>query len=421
MKLIGLALALLLQAAAPPPASQPEDCAVGSYSLDAGGFVDIAPSNGQLRWRRPDGTTGALAETRGQWTSTLGWTKRPDGIAVSFDCARGTLMFDGRRGKRIRFDVIETRFQVDGASLAGRLVMPHGKGEVPVVVLVHGAERASARDSYELQRMFPAAGIGAFVYDKRGTGGSDGQYTHDYATLATDAIAALREARRLAGGRASRIGYQAGSQGGWVAPLAARIEPVDFVIVSFGLAVSPAAGERELVKDELARAGFGPDAAAKAMEINAAVEAVIDSNFQGGYDRLAEVRARFGGEPWFKHVRGSFIGILLGMSEQQLRRDGPAIAPNISLYYDPMPVLGNLGTPQLWALGADDVVAPPGETARRLVALKGSGRPITTAIFAGADHGMYLYEVAADGERVSTRAPEGYFPMMRDFIFKQPK
>jgi len=201
-----------------------------------------------------------------------------------------------------------------------------------------------------------------------------------------------------------------------VAPLAARIEPVDFVIASFGLAVSPAAAERELVANELAAAGFGSDATAKAMEINAAVEAIIDSNFQGGFDRLADVRARFGGEPWFKHVRGSFIGTLLGMSEEQLRREGPALAPSISLYYDPMPVLRNLYTPQLWILGSDDMVAPPGQTSRRLAALKRLGRPITAAIFAGAEHGMYRYEIAPDGSRVSTRAPDGYFPMMRDFI-----
>src|SRR5690606_29602628 len=83
-------------------------------------------------------------------------------------------------------------------------------------------------------------------------------YTHDYLVLATDAIAATREARRLAGARAASIGYQAGSQGGWVAPLAARIEPVDFVVVSFGLAVSPLEEDRAAVVLDMERHGFGP-------------------------------------------------------------------------------------------------------------------------------------------------------------------
>src|SRR5690606_38233641 len=122
-------------------------------------------------------------------------------------------------GMRLRFDTTETSFEVAGATIAGRLVLPEGQGAVPIVVLVHGAERDSARDYYTLQRLFPSAGIGAFVYDKRGTGGSSGRYTQNFLTLANDAIAALHEARRLAGTRAGRIGYQAGSQGGWVAPL----------------------------------------------------------------------------------------------------------------------------------------------------------------------------------------------------------
>ena len=42
------------------------------------------------------------------------------------------------------------------------------------VVLVHGAEHDSARKYYFLQRLFPAEGVGVFVYDKRGTGGSPG-------------------------------------------------------------------------------------------------------------------------------------------------------------------------------------------------------------------------------------------------------
>lgn len=413
-----LPFAMLLEAMVQPPVAPDQNCAVGSYALVGGAFIDIAPAEGTgLRWRRPDGTTGALsARPDGSWASTFGWTGRADGADVSFDCAHDALTFNGQRGERIGFDVTDTRFDVDGASLAGRLIMPQGDGPVPVVVLVHGAERTSARNAYALQRMFPAAGIGAFVYDKRGVGGSSGQYTHDYATLAADAIAAVHEARRLGGTRVSRIGYQAGSQGGWVAPLAARIEPVDFIIVSFGLAVSPAAAERELIAADLTRQGFGPDAVSKAVELSQAIEAIIDSNFQTGYERLAEVRARYDSEPWFRHVHGSAAAIILGMSTEQLRREGPALAPNISLYYDPMPVLRTLDTPQLWILGADDVVAPPGETARRLGELERSGRPITTAIFSGAEHGMYRYEVAANGSRVSTRAPEGYFPMMRDFI-----
>jgi uncharacterized protein len=107
--------------------------------------------------------------------------------------------------------------------------MPKGLRPVPIVVLVHGSAQFSARDFYELQRSFPSEGIGVFVYDKLGTGASGGEYSHDYGLLAKDAVAALREAQRLAGSRAGRICYYGTSQGGWVAPLAATMAPVDFV------------------------------------------------------------------------------------------------------------------------------------------------------------------------------------------------
>jgi len=145
-------------------------------------------------------------------------------------------------------------------------------------------------------------------------------------------------------------------------------------------------------------------------------EVLIDSNFQSGYERLAQVRARYASEPWYRYVRGSAVGIILDMPEEKLRREGPALAPNVSLYYDPLPVLRNLDVPQLWILAEDDEVAPSGETEHRLAAFQRSGRPIVAAVFAGADHGMYRYELAADGTRVSTRAPDGYLPMMREFI-----
>ncbi|MEZ5920075.1 MAG: hypothetical protein R3C60_01860 [Parvularculaceae bacterium] len=234
MKAMTLIFGLVLAAFVTPAAS--EECAVGAYRLQGGDVVDIAPSEGEmLRWRRPDGTTGALMRgTSGAWTSSLGWTGRSDGVRVTFDCKHGAIVFGGVHGRRIAFDVSETRFAVEGAMLSGRLIMPHGKEAAPIVVLVHGAERISARETYALQRLLPAAGIGAFVYDKRGTGDSSGRYTHDYLILAVDAVAAMREARRIAGDRAGRIGYQAGSQGGWVAPLAARITLVDFVVVSPG-------------------------------------------------------------------------------------------------------------------------------------------------------------------------------------------
>ena len=71
--------------------------------------------------------------------------------------------------------------------------------------------------------------------------------------------------------------------------------------------------------------------------------------------------------------------------------------------------------PQLWILGSDDLQAPSAETGRRITGLISDGRPVTLAVFPGAEHGMTEFETKADGERVSTRYSQGYFEMMRDF------
>lgn len=417
-----VAITLLLVFAMPGAMARErgDDCRIGSYRLDDGSHVDVGAGNeDHLRWRRQDGITGEL--TRGgndTWTSTLGWTGRADGKQVGFDCDAGRITFAGMPGRRIGLDVVDTTFDGAGVRLAGRLVMPKGDARVPVVVLVHGSEHSSARDSYPLQRQLPAEGVGVFVYDKRGTGGSGGNYTQNYLLLANDAIAAVGEARRLAGARAGRIGYQAGSQGGWVAPLAAKIAPVDFLIVGFGLAVSPLDEDREAIALDLTSRGYGPDAVAKAMHVADATAAIVASGFREGYDQLAAVRARYGDEPWFKHVRGNISFFMLDNPEAAVREQGPALLPGVPAHYDPMPVLRNLDTPQLWILGADDRDAPSAETVRRLRALQAAGKPITVVVFPDAGHGIYEYETTADGARVDTRNPEGYFAMMRDFVLQ---
>ena len=74
------------------------NCHVGAYRLADGTTVDIAPSESNtLRWRRFDGTTGALTgKEGGLWVSAYGWTGRADGRTVRFsDCSSGRIRFQG--------------------------------------------------------------------------------------------------------------------------------------------------------------------------------------------------------------------------------------------------------------------------------------------------------------------------------------
>ena len=89
---IGLMIALLMSLqqakAQKTQANSTGNCHVGTYRLSDGSDVDVGPDDEYLQWRMKDGTTGELAATTdGNWFSTLGMTRRPDGKRVSFgDC-----------------------------------------------------------------------------------------------------------------------------------------------------------------------------------------------------------------------------------------------------------------------------------------------------------------------------------------------
>jgi hypothetical protein len=234
--------------------------------------------------------------------------------------------------------------------------------------------------------------------------------------LADDAVAALRTARKLAGARAGRIGYQGGSQGGWVAPLAANRASADFVIVSFGLAVNVIDEDQESVELQMREKGYPPGVIAKAREVASAAEYMFESDFKDGFDKLDQVKAKYGAEPWYKDVHGDFAFFVLQQpSNEALRALAPKFDWHIPFHYDPMPVLREGKALQLWILGGEDYEAPSAETSRRLKSLIGEGLPFTLAYYPSAEHGMTLFETGKDGERTSTRYAPGYFRMMRDF------
>jgi uncharacterized protein len=414
-----LALCALFTAPAVVRAVDTQDCHIGSYRLVTGALVDVAPSDGEtLRWRQFDGATGRLHKSAdGVWKSTYGWTDRADGTTVSFSpCGAGQISFGGVAGQRIAFDTQEATFRSHGTVLVGRLVLPQGAGPVPIAVLIHGSEQDSALDSFFLQRMLPAEGVGAFVYDKRGTGKSGGHYTQDYSVLADDAVAALHTARQLAGARLGRIGYQGGSQAGWVAPIAANRTSLDFVIVGFGLAVNVIDEDQEAVELQMREKGYPPEVIARALEVASAAEAVFESDFKSGFTKLDEMRARYGSASWYQDVHGDYAFFVLQHSDDaELRALAPEFNWHTPFHYDPMPALRAGKVPQLWILGGEDYEAPSAETSRRINSLIGEGLPFTLACYRGAEHGMTLFETGADGSRVSTRYVPGYFRMIRDF------
>jgi len=401
--------------------SAPTDCRIGAYRLADGRVLDVGATSRGLRWRMPDGRTGAIAEVAGALVSTRGSTGQADGHTIDIlPCAQRALRFDGVAAQPISLDSVDTTFESEGVTLAGRLVMPPGGGQVAVVVMVHGSESTSALDFAAWQRLLPASGVGAFVFDKRGTGRSGGTYTQDFHMLARDAAAAAREARRLAGSRLASLAYEGASQGGWVLPLAQALEPADRLVVGYGLTVSPLEENRSEVMQQLAARGFGAADLAAASEVVTATEQLMTSGFRQGFDTYADARRRYGKTPWYSHVDGEFSGDILKYPPWMLRLVAPIARARADRgtpwRHDPLPALRAVEVPMLWVLAGADTEAPPERTRQDLARLQAEGRPVTVLEFPDTDHGIVEFETGPDGKRITTRVADGYFRAVVDFV-----
>lgn len=395
-------------------------CHVGLYRLADGMLIDVAPSNGKGgRWRLIDGRTGHVSQdAAGAWSGTEGWSEKPAALSASFGpCEEGDRMtFDGREARRVDLPATEVGFVgAEGIRLAGRLILPPGDGPVPIMVEVHGSEASAALDYNWFQRLAPASGVGVFVYDKRGTGASEGQYSQNFELLATDAAAAVQAAREAAGPRAGRIGLHGGSQGGWVAPLAETKVPVDFVIVGYGMLVGTLGEDLVEMIQSLEAKGWGPEVIAEARKIQAVTGAFVRSNGAVGFADLEAVRARYSSEPWWDDIGGDFSSVLLKTSNAEITAILSQMQWGIMWDYDPLPTLRSVKAPVLWILAADDTEAPAKGTREPLVALAAEGRPITVLEYPDAEHGIIQFERAADGSRIETRYSEGYIQAVLDW------
>lgn len=407
---------------APPPLA----CANGAYQTAAGPVTVIARHDGALLWRSFDGHIGMLRPSQppaaASWQGTLGWTSDPDGVTAELaDCRSGLTRLSRpgiaeARVQRMALPTQAVRFAgAGGTSLEGRLVMPAGAAVVPVVVLAHGAERGSALDRYFEPYLLAANGIGVFVFDKRGTGLSAGDYTQELPLLARDLVAAADQARKLAGRRALRLGLVGFSQGGWVAALAAKPSNADFMAVLFGSAASAMESEQDQVAAEVSRAGHGEAAQVQAREMARVAAAFLDSRFENGRE-VGRTRQQWAGEPWFTSVRGDFTGQVFGYPPWLGAIVGHFIAPRTTLLLDPRPAIEDLGIEQLWLLAGDDVALPPARSVSFLRQLASRGKPIDVREFPATEHGLYTYRVSAAGERESLGYPADLWPSLVQWI-----
>jgi pimeloyl-ACP methyl ester carboxylesterase len=375
-------------------------CETGLYrTADSRDAVAISRNaSGALRYMFIDGRRGAVG----------------DGLLT---CTEGALRSaEGASWFQSPLAIVDVKFTSHGTTLSGKLIT-HPDGPKPLVVMVHGSERTSPRTSFY---PFVLAGLGlnVFLYDKRGTGESEGEYTQNFELLADDAAAALNEAKRAAAGHFTKAGFFGGSQGGWVAPLAATRSPADFVVVGFGLMVSPLDEDKQQVLSEMREKGYGEPDLTQAGQVSDAAGQLVASHFASGFEQVASIRKRYSAKPWFSQIEGEFTGGIMRMSESDLHRVGAALFDNLELIwdYDAVANLRKVKAPQLWILAEEDREAPSQASLARLADLRDKGSNISIYSFPATDHGMVEFVEAPDGKRTYTRVTDGYFRLIGDWI-----
>ena len=399
-------LGALLLAAIPATPAFAQACTPGTYASPDGDFVVLGkspavPAPG-LRYLFRDGRRGATSDT-----------------ATPFTCGSDTLTVKGEAWKPIAFRETPTTFDSVATKMSGVLIEPPGAPDAtrPLVVMVHGSERTSPIGSVYGYAM-AAQGVSVFVYDKRGTGGSEGEYTQNFELLAEDAGHALDHARSMAAGHYGRSGFFGGSQGGWVAPLAATRTKADFVAIGFGLVASPIEEDREQMVLEVRAAGLGDDAVALVNRLSQATAGLLLSDFRTGYDALDAVRREMADKPWAAKIKGEYSPEIASIPSDDLRRIGRARVNNLELIwdYDAVAALKKLDTPLLWVLAGEDRQAPIETTRGALMGLAKAGKPVDVYLFPDTDHGMFEFTTNADGSRSVTRITDGYLKLLGDWI-----
>jgi dienelactone hydrolase len=262
--------------------------------------------------------------------------------------------------------------------LAGTLVLPSGAGPFPAVVEIHGGGPDS-RGKYESKAIFLARhGFATLIYDKRGVGGSTGDWqTATMEDLAGDALAGVAYLRRRSDIDRHRIGVEGFSQGGWIAPLAASLDArVAFVVVGSAAGINPMAQSLFQVGNEMRAAGEPDSIIALALTLRRRLYAAPRGPARRA---LSSELATYKTQPWFP--RSSLPDSLADSVESRVR---------VFIHFEPLPTWRRVHVPVLAYWGEADIHLPAARSCEliRAALAHGGNRDFSSQVYPGADHGM---------------------------------
>ena len=300
----------------------------------------------------------------------------------------------------------ETNIKIKGpaGNLGATIIMPEGKGPFPGVVFVHGSGPQSRDASRFAAQTFAKHGIASLIYDKRGVGESEGNWTGaSFEDLAADAVEVARhfvEHKNI-----QHVGFWGHSQGGWVAPLAAtKLIDSKFVITSAGPAVSPSREAewdvvRQLRKDRISESGVSE---AQKL-IRRWHKCLRTKDWEGYASDIDSISAT----DWFDPELFSFF--LTPPSEEFTTMYRPFMD------YDPIPTLLKLNIPLLAIFTPDDESIDSLESIEILSQIAPEMKSIRILTFPGFNHSMRA--IGKDGEPLRFPGhPKDYFSIQAAFI-----
>jgi len=214
------------------------DSYVGTYQREPNKFLLITwGAFGHLRLVDPDaGTSVALfpssettfffgANVVGSTTAqqTVSFTRNDSGSVTSLTVRQPNIP-DKTLPRVDRYRQEQVRFRNGNVTLAGTLLSPPTRGRHPAIIFHEGSGDWTRDDTWFSRPvdLFLKHGVAVLLYDKRGVGGSTGDWhTSSYADLADDLLASVRLLKSRRDINPRQIGVRGFSQGGWIASLAA--------------------------------------------------------------------------------------------------------------------------------------------------------------------------------------------------------
>lgn len=306
----------------------------------------------------------------------------------------------------------DRKFTSGGIELAGTLYMPRARKPVAAIVVTHSASsplRASSLYDH-LKTILPALGIAVFLYDRRGSGQSGTQDAGgDFATLADDAIAAVKNLKADPRIDPRRIGTWGLSQGGWISPLAAsRSRDIAFVVAVSAPVVTADVQMIFSSTNHLLANGYSQ----ADIDQMVAARTAVDNYMRGTVSR-ADAQAKLDGikaKPWFKYL---YMG--------ETFRDRKISGWRKEIENDPLKNLAAVTVPTLVLYGADDAVVPVADSARRLKAVASRMPEMQVHVIAGADHAMQMsadLKTSLDPKHDGTESPDSpeYFTLLSSWL-----